>query len=293
MLPAQSRRRLVLRIPALHGIPRVPVVIALAALIAAAIAPVLVGSVLPGPNELDLPRRLTPPWPLEGSSAAHLLGADHLGRDVLSRMLIGAQISMSISVSVILLAGILGTAIGLVAGYVGGWGDAVAMRLVDVLLSFPSILVALILAVTLGPSYLVVTTVLSLYLVPQFVRLVRAEVLTWKQRDFVTIAQVIGTPAVWIIVRHLLPNVLNSVIVLASLQVGWVIVAEAALSFLGAGIPPPTPTWGNMLADGRETMESAWWLTVVPGLAITLIVVSFNLLGDWLRDTLDPKLRQV
>lgn len=279
-------------IAALRTAPRVALVIAIATLAAAVVATPLVGDVLPDTSTLDLERQFAAPWPLENSSLDHPLGTDRLGRDTLSRMLIGAQVSMSIAAIAILFSGLLGTAIGLFAGYAGGWWDATAMRGSDILLSFPSILVAVVFSVTVGPSYWVVITVVSVYLLPQFVRLVRADVLSLKERDFVLIARVISTSRVSIVIRHLLPNVLDRVVVLASLQVGWVIVAEAGLSFLGAGVPPPTPTWGNMLADGRRVMETAWWLTVFPGLAITMVVLSFNLLGDWLRDTLDPRLQQ-
>jgi peptide/nickel transport system permease protein len=154
-------------------------------------------------------------------------------------------------------------------------------------------LVALALVVTVGPGFWMVVVVLASYVWPQFARLVRAEVLVWKERAFVVIAKATGTSTPTILLIHILPNVLNGLVVLATLQVGWVIIAEAGLSFLGAGIPPPSPTWGGILAEGRDVMDRAWWLTLYPGLCITLIVLSFNVLGDWLRDALDPRLRQL
>jgi peptide/nickel transport system permease protein len=187
----------------------------------------------------------------------------------------------------------LGTLLGLLAGYHGGWLESAAMRTVDAMLAFPPILVALVAAVTLGPGYWIVVGVLVLFLWPQYARLVRADVLDLKQRDFVALARIAGASSWRIIVVHLLPNIINGVVVLATLHVGWAIVVEAALSFLGAGIPPPTPTWGGMVTDGRAYVDTSWWISVFPGLAILVVVLSFNLLGDWLRDRLDPRLRQL
>jgi peptide/nickel transport system permease protein len=187
----------------------------------------------------------------------------------------------------------VGTSLGLLAGYRGGWVDALIMRSVDVMLAFPSILMALILAVTVGPSFWMVVVVLGFILWARYARLVRGEVLAWKQRDFVALARMAGCSALRILLKHLFPNVVNSVVVLSTLQIGWTIVVEASLSFLGAGIPPPAPTWGGMVAEGRKYIDTLWWVSVFPGIAIMLVVLSFNMFGDWLRDMLDPKLRQL
>ena len=205
----------------------------------------------------------------------------------------GTRISLSVAALSILLGGVVGTSLGLLAGYRGGWVDALIMRMVDLSLAFPSILLALIFAVTVGASFWVVVAVLGFILWARYARLVRGEVLTWKQPDFVALARMAGCSSLRIIATHLLPNVANSLVVLSTLQVGWAIVVEASLSFLGAGIPAPAPTWGGMVAEGRKYVETLWWVSVFPGAAIMLVVLSFNLFGDWLRDILDPKLRQL
>ena len=166
------------------------------------------------------------------------------------------------------------------------------MRAVDASLTFPGILLALVLVASVGPGFWVVVLVLAFSVWPRFSRLVRAEVLAWKQRDFVALARVAGGRGFYITMKHILPNTLNSIVVMATLQIGWAIVIEATLGFLGVGIPPPTPTWGNIVADGRTYVASAWWISLFPGIAITVVVLSFNMLGDWLRDALDPTLRQ-
>ena len=274
-------------------LPKVPIVIVVLVFLTAISADWLTGTILPAANQIDLRFRYTAPWPLEGSSPAHLLGTDRLGRDLLSRMLVGARNSLAVALVAICFAAVVGTSLGLVSGYLGRWVDAVIMRFVDIMLSFPAILVALVFVVTVGASFWMVVAILALLLWAHFARLVRGEVLSWKARDFVALARVAGASTPRIIVQHLLPNIFNSVVVLATLQVGWAIVVESALSFLGAGIPPPAPTWGNLVAEGRDVLDSAWWISVLPGLAIMLVVLSFNLFGDWLRDVLDPKLRQL
>jgi peptide/nickel transport system permease protein len=253
----------------------------------------LTSNILPEANQIDLRFRYTAPWPLEGSSPAHLLGTDRLGRGLLSRMMVGARNSLAVALVAICFAAVVGTSLGLVSGYLGRWVDAVIMRFVDIMLSFPAILVALVFVVTVGASFWMVVAILALLLWAHFARLVRGEVLSWKARDFVALARVAGASTPRIIVQHLFPNIFNGVVVPATLQVGWAIVVESALSFLGAGIPPPAPTWGNLVAEGRDVLDSAWWISVLPGLAIMLVVLSFNLFGDWLRDALDPKLRQL
>ncbi len=276
---------------AARTLPKIPTAIVILVFLTAICANLLTGMLLPEANQIDLRLRYTAPWPLQGSSPTHLLGTDRLGRDLLSRMIVGARNSLAVAVVAIFVAATVGTILGLIAGYLGGWADAVMMRCVDIMLSFPAILVALVFVVTIGASFWMVVTILALLLWAHFARLVRGEVLSWKERDFVALAKVAGASTPRIIVQHLFPNIFNSVVVLATLQIGWAIVVESALSFLGAGIPPPEPTWGNLVAEGRDVLDSAWW--IFPGLAIMLMVLSFNLFGDWLRDVLDPKLRQL
>jgi len=234
-----------------------------------------------------------PPALLSGGSWKYPLGTDRQGRDVLSRILVGTRYSIAVAAAVTAIGGLMGSGLGILAGYRGGWVDMLIMRGVDASLTFPGILLALVLVASLGPGFWVVVIVLTFSVWPRFSRLVRAEALAWKQRGFVALARVAGAPAPYIIVRHILPNILNSIVVLATLQVGWAIVIEATLGFLGVGIPPPTPTWGNIVADGRTYIASAWWISVFPGIAITLVVLAFNMFGDWLRDALDPTLRQI
>jgi len=245
------------------------------------------------PLEIHMDLALKPPSFVEGGVPGYLLGTDPLGRDNLSRLMHGARASLLVACLSIGFSTLIGTALGALAGYRGGLIDAVIMRAVDVVLTFPVILLALIFVVTLGPSLWGVTAILGLVLWSRFARLVRGEVLSWKEREFVTYARAAGASPVRIVVIHLLPNIANSIVVLASLQVGFAIVVEASLSFLGAGVPPPAPSWGGMIAAGRAYLETAWWLVTFPALAVALTVLSFNLFGDWLRDTLDPTLRQL
>lgn len=234
-----------------------------------------------------------PPAFVSGGIWKYPLGTDRQGRDVLSRILVGTRYSIAVAVTVTVLGGLFGSAVGTLAGYRGGWVDALLMRAVDATLTFPGILLALVLVASLGPGFWVVVIVLAFNVWPRFSRLVRAEVLSCKQRDFVALARVAGARGFYITRKHILPNTLNSMVVLATLQIGWAIVIEATLGFLGVGIPPPTPTWGNIVADGRTYIASAWWISVFPGIAITVVVLAFNMFGDWLRDALDPTLRQV
>jgi len=236
---------------------------------------------------------LRPPWFMAGGQYAYPLGTDALGRDVLSRLMYGGRASLLVALISISVSTVVGTGFGLVAGYAGGWVDTVIMRAVDVVLTLPVILLALIFVVIAGPSLWVVTAILTLVLWSRFARLVRGEALAWKHREFVQYARGAGSTPLRIMCVHVLPNLLNSVVVLATLQVGFAIVVEASLSFLGAGAPPPSPTWGGMIAAGRTYMETAWWLVLFPGTAIVLTVLSFNLFGDWLRDVLDPTIQQL
>jgi peptide/nickel transport system permease protein len=245
------------------------------------------------PLKGSLAKRLTPPVWQEGGTIEHLLGTDKVGRDILSRIIYGARVSLMVSLVAIFVGGALGTSLGLISGYFGGWVDAVLMRLVDISLSLPTILLALVLVAAVGPSFGTVIIVLVILLWARYARLVRGETLSIKERDFIARARVAGASHTRIMTRYIFPNVVNSLVVLATLQVGYVILLESALSFLGAGLPRPTPAWGLMIADGRELIVTAWWVSMFPGLAIMLTVLSLNLLGDWLRDHLDPKLRNV
>jgi peptide/nickel transport system permease protein len=242
----------------------------------------------------QLGMRFRPPVWQAGGSATHLLGTDHLGRDVLSRLLFGARVSLVVGFTAVIVAGLLGIALGITAGYLGGWVDEVIMRLTDTWLALPALTFAIFLAAVMGPSELNIIIVLACVYWTRYARVIRGEVLSLKEREFVRLAIIAGCSRLTIMRRHILPNVLNSAIVLATLMLGVVVVTEAALSFLGVGVPPPKPAWGLMLADGkRGLMAGYWWLTVLPGLCIMFLVLAANLLGDWLRVKLDPQLRQL
>lgn len=263
-------------------------VILLAALVLGAVfAPLLVDH---SPTYQDLIRRMQPPAWVEGGSANYLLGTDSLGRDMLSRLLYGGRISLAVAGLAILFGASFGTLLGLWAGYVGGIVDAVVMRVVDVLLALPTLLVAIVLAVAVGPSFWNVVFVVSFLLWPKITRQIRGEVLAVKEQDYVKYAEGIGRGNLSVMLRHLLPNVTPSLVVVSTLELGHVVLLEASLSFIGAGIPPPNPSWGVMVDEGRALMATGWWLSLFPGLAIMLTVLIFNTLGDWLRDTLDPRL---
>ena len=235
---------------------------------------------------------IPPAW-VEGGSTAHLLGTDSLGRDVYSRIVYGARVSLVVSIFAIFIAGTIGTVMGLASGYFGGRLDGVIMRLVDIALALPTILMALVLVAVLQPGIVTVIIVIGCLSWANYARQIRGEVLTVKERDFVILARSIGSSPARIMSRHILPNVFNTIIVLATLQVGSVILLEATLSFLGLGVPPPEPSWGQMVAEGRGFIVVAWWMALFPGLAIMFTVLSMNLMGDWLRDMLDPRLRQL
>ena len=228
-----------------------------------------------------------------GGNPSFLLGTDHLGRDILSRVIYGSRVSLVVAGIVIVLASTSGTLAGLVSGYFGGWIDEVMMRLVDGIIAMPLIVVVLVLAVVLGPSFGLLIGVLTVGSWPTFARVVRGETLVLKELDYVALAKVAGVSTPRILVKHLLPGVINSVVVVATASVSGVILAEAGLSFLGVGIPPPTPSWGGMVADGRAYLVTAWWVAVFPGSAIGLTTLAFVFLGDWLRDRFDPRLRQI
>ena len=244
-------------------------------------------------TEQSLPDKLRPPAWQAGGSATHLLGTDLLGRDVLSRLVYGARVSLVVALSALVAGGGVGLALGILAGYVGGRLDGLIMRTVDATLTFPTILIALLLTVSLGQGLRTIVIAVTLIIWARFARIVRGEVLAVKTRDFVALARVHGCSHLRIMAVHIVPNVMNTFMVLLTLHIGFVIIVEASLSFLGAGIPPPTPAWGSMIAEGRDVVTRAWWVSLFPGLAILLVVLAFNLLGDWLRDTFDPKLRQL
>src|SRR6056297_672183 len=228
---------------------------------------------------------------LTGPSAAHPLGTDHFARDIFSRMLYGARVSLSIGFIAVAISATLGTLIGAVAGYLGGWVDSVLMRMVDVVISFPRLILLITIIAVFQPSIFLIVVVLGLTQWPGTARLVRGEVLSLREREFVQAAEVLGFSRIRILARHLIPNALVPVIVAATLGIGNTIVLEAGLSFLGLGVQPPTPSWGTMVDAGRGNLLDAWWLSTFPGLAIVFTVLSFNLVGDGLRDALDPRLR--
>jgi peptide/nickel transport system permease protein len=245
------------------------------------------------PTEISLANRLRPPFWETGGKLEHPLGTDPMGRDLLTRMIYGARVSLVVAVLALLVGGGIGAALGLAAGYYGGRLDALVMRVADTTMAFPIILFAILFVVVLGGSMATTVFAVALVLWARYARVIRGEVLSLRERDFIAQARIAGCSSTRIIAIHLFPNILNTLVVLLSLQVGWVIIVEASLSFLGAGIPPPTPTWGSMIAEGRDYIATAWWVSFFPGLAILATVLSFNLFGDWLRDALDPKLRQM
>jgi peptide/nickel transport system permease protein len=230
------------------------------------------------------------------------LGTDPQGRDLLSRIIWGARISLIVAAVTLIVGGTVGVTLGLVSGYFGGWVDEVIMRMVDIILALPLVLVALVLVVAVGEFHIpllpqkevhLIASVLSLFIWVRFARQVRGEVLRLKTMDYVSLARISGCSTMRILAAHLLPGVLNTVIVVATLQVSVVILLESILSFLGAGVPPPTPAWGSMVSEGRNFLRTAWWVSTMPGVALLLTVLAFNLLGDWIRDALDPRLRNI
>jgi peptide/nickel transport system permease protein len=236
--------------------------------------------------------RLIPPAWIEGGTWSYPLGTDKQGRDMLTRLIYGARISLAVSTITIFIGLVIGSILGLLAGYFGGWTDRVVSWLIDTFFSLPGVLLALVIVAAIGPSFATIVIILSVTIWAPFARQVRGETLSVREAEFVARAQVAGAGAGRILAKHVLPNVANTLIVMATLQVGVVIINESSLSFIGAGIPRPNPSWGVMVADGRSQILIAWWISFFPGLAILLVVLAFNLTGDWLRDFLDPKLRQ-
>jgi peptide/nickel transport system permease protein len=235
------------------------------------------------PNAQDLSATFVPP-----GGAGHLLGTDNLGRDLLARIIWGSRVSATVGLCVVAIGGTIGIALGLIGGYFGGWADAVIGRLADIQLAFPLVLLAVAVVGVVGPGLLTVIAVIGVTSWVQYVRVIRAETLSLAQRDFVTSAAAIGASRSRIVLRHLLPNVVSAAIVLGTFEVARAIVLESSLSFLGLGVPPTIPSWGGMLADGRQYLDTAWWIGLFPGLAIVIAVLGVNLLGDGLRDALDP-----
>ena len=268
----------------------IPVVVLALLVFVAIFAPLL--SPYP-PTKTSLPHRLLPPFFIDGGSTTHFLGTDLIGRDILSRVFYGSRVSLSVSLIVIFITSSIGTILGIVAGYLGGRTDTVLMRVTDVSLAIPQIFIALLLAVVLGPSFKTVVLAISILGWAPYARLIRGEVLKLREADFIAQARIIGSSSLRIMIKHIFPNVVNPLIVIATMSVGLVILMESALSYLGAGIPPTTPSWGSMVSDGRNLIDKAWWISFFPGLAIGLVVLSGNFLGDWIRDKLDPRLRQL
>jgi len=274
-----------------HNMPLVPVGI----LIALALMAIFADFIAPYNPEIGiLGDRFKPPAWVAGGSEQHLLGTDHLGRDVLSRLIFGARVSLVVGFTAVIFAGCVGTLLGILSGYLGGWVDQVIMRITDAWLAIPGLTFAIFLAAIVGPSAMNIVIILGAVYWTRYARVVRGEVLSLRERDFVRLAIVAGCSKWTIMKKHILPNVVNSAIVLATLMLGVVVVVEASLSFLGVGVPPPQPAWGLMLADGKKgLMAGYWWLTVFPGTCIAMLVLSANILGDWLRVKLDPQLRQL
>ena len=244
------------------------------------------------PNFFTLADRLQPPV-FDGGTWDHALGTDDLGRDILSRILHGAQISLIVVAIVVPGAAAIGTLIGLVAGWSGGLVGNLLMRLTDIQLALPAILFAVFLGSVLGPSLRNVIIILLLWNWSPYSRLVRAEVISLRERDFVTASRSVGGGGLWIMRKHLFPNIVNTIVIIMTLEVAIVILAEAALSFLGVGVPPGTPSWGAMITEARNFMVQAWWMIWLPGIALMVVAFTGNLMGDWLRDALDPRLRHV
>ena len=239
------------------------------------------------PESLNIKDKRIPP----GETWSHPLGTDVLGRDMLSRLIYGARTTVKISLISLGIGAFAGTVLGMVSGYKGGWIDSFIMRVADAALGFPTILIALIVVVIFEPGIYSIILAILLTVWARFARMIRGDVLLVKSLDFVTLAQITGVSTPLILWRHIFPNVINTLMVITSLLIGQIILLEAALSFLGLGLTPGMPAWGIMVSEGREVILDVWWLSLFPGIAITVVVMSFNFLGDWLRDVLDPKLR--
>ena len=271
---------------------RRPPYVAFAALVLFVLIAIFAPLISPAsPLQIDLSAALRPPFWSGGGTTEHLLGTDQLGRDVLSRIIHGTRPALVVALASVSIAALVGSSIGILSAYSGGWIDQVLMRVVDIMLSFPAMLLALLLAARLGPGLGNVIIVISLILWASYARQVRGDALVVMQKDFLALARTAGRRGPGIMARHVLPNVVNTIIVMGTLQIGIVIILEASLSFLGFGVPPPNPTWGGMITDGRGLIETAWWLSVAPGLAILGLVLAVNVVGEWLEGHLDPRRR--
>ncbi|MBM3451452.1 MAG: ABC transporter permease [Armatimonadetes bacterium] len=280
--PRRSRFALTMRSILRRRSAALGLVFAIVIVVLAVFAPITGGH---DPLEQSLRHKLKPP------GGDYVLGTDPLGRDVWSRLVWGARVSLSVGVVAVAISAGLGTTAGIVGGYFGGRWDAAIMRVIEVLMSFPLILLAIAIVAVLGPGLTNLMIAVGISSVPQFARLVRGEVLRVRGREFVEAARAIGGSQTRIMARHILPNVISAIVILATLRISTVILTESALSFLGLGISPPTPTWGSMIADGTKWLRIAPWISIIPGIAIMITVLAFNLLGDGLRDALDPRLR--
>jgi peptide/nickel transport system permease protein len=273
-------------------LPLLPILILVPFVLAAAFAPLI------APYDPTEPvpgaKIFGPPFWMDGGTTATLLGTDFQGRDLLSRLIFGARVSLIVGLMGTVVAGGLGTAFGILSGYLGRWWDQCIMRLTDAWLALPALVFAIFLATVVGPSMWNIVLILGLVYWTRYARVIRGEVLSLREREFVQLAEIAGASRLRVIIRHILPNVLNTTMVLASLTIGVVIIAEASLSFLGVGVPPPEPAWGLMLSEARSTlMAGQWWLTVFPGACIVLVVLATQLFGDWLRIRLDPQQRNL
>ena len=280
----QLHRRVLSAAVGLRRAPLVPSIVIGLLLASVAFAPLIATH---DPVKNDIYDNLAPP------SSAHFMGTDTLGRDVFSRIVYGSRISLALSLLVIIIGGGAGSLLGMVSGYMGGRADALVQRGVEAILALPLILVALSFVFTFGFSFWNVMFILCPFVAARFARIIRGEVLSVRERDYVALAKVVGSPTPRIVLKHIAPNVFNTLVVLATLEVGHIILVESSLSFLGIGIPPPNPAWGLMVSEGRQYITSAYWITLFPGLAILATVLSLNLFGDWLRDTLDPRRRHL
>jgi len=282
LVPARAPRR------------RVPWVVVLALAFVGALFVMAVAAPVLAPQDpvrQSLRVRLKPPTVEAADGRAHLLGTDHLGRDVLSRVIYGSRVSLMIGFAAVAVGSLIGSTLGIAAGYRGGWADTIIMTLADAQLAFPFILLAIGIIAVLGPSFPVLVLVVGLSGWMTYARVLRAQVLVVRSREFVDAIHALGGSTLRVILRHILPNVLSSLVVIATLELARAIVLEATLSFLGLGIQPPTPSWGGMIQEGREYLDSAWWISTFPGLTLMLSSLVVSRLGDWLRDVLDPTLR--
>ena len=272
--------------------PVLAILILIAVVAAAAIGPLIAPK---DPNRQNIVKRLQEPYTVERSGEVEfILGTDGLGRDVLSRLIYGARVSLLVGLTAVLIGGTLGVSLGLIAGYFGGRTDDIIMRLADIQLAFPFILLAIMFLVVLGPGLLNLVLVLGIGQWVTYARIARGQTVSQREKEYVEAARALGKRDLAIMFQSILPNIIAPLIVIASFNVASVILAEAALSFLGLGVPPTIPTWGGMLAESRDQLLAGrWWLAVYPGIAIMMTVLSFNILGDWLRDFLDPRLRTI